>query len=260
MPRLTRPRRPKISGFAQPAFRWQNYSQENDKLRPARPQGRIRCWNRRLRAWVGPFAGMDVPWLLRMRSESRRGPSVPDLGTVRRAGANLALRRIPRAGRRAGRRPCGARHQAGRICVDPSGQLHRGHAGVVRLRRTRRHRRHHQHPLGAGGDGIFCRTLRRRRRDHAAWPCRNDLRALPEFALAGGDFARRRRRPRAGHRSAARRQFRSAVRRQRRPAAPRHRSLRAVQCAIYLRHHVAAEGGAVDPRQCAVGRQGQRRA
>ena len=46
--------------------------------------------------------------------------------------------------------------------------------------------------------------------------------------------------------------------RQRRPAAPRHRSARAMQRAIYLGHHVAAQGGAVDPRQCAVGRQGQR--
>ena len=34
------------------------------------------------------------------------------------------------------------------------------------------------------------------------------------------------------------------------------RSDRALQRAIHLRHHVAAEGGAVDARQCAVGRQG----
>ncbi len=38
------------------------------------------------------------------------------------------------------------------------------------------------------------------------------------------------------------------------------RPVRAVQRSIYLRHHVAAEGGAVDARQCAVGRQDQRRA
>ena len=38
------------------------------------------------------------------------------------------------------------------------------------------------------------------------------------------------------------------------------RSPRALQRAIHLRHHVAAEGGAMDPRQCAVGRQGQCRA
>ena len=50
------------------------------------------------------------------------------------------------------------------------------------------------------------------------------------------------------------------VRRQRRPAAPRDRSAGPVQRAIYFRHHVAAEGGVVDACQCAVGRQGQRRA
>ena len=38
------------------------------------------------------------------------------------------------------------------------------------------------------------------------------------------------------------------------------RSDRAVQRAIYLRHHVAPEGGAVDACQRAVGRQDQRRA
>ena len=35
------------------------------------------------------------------------------------------------------------------------------------------------------------------------------------------------------------------------------RSHSAMQRAIYLRHYVAPEGGVVDPRQCAVGRQGQ---
>jgi len=34
-----------------------------------------------------------------------------------------------------------------------------------------------------------------------------------------------------------------------RPPAPRDRSLRALQRAVYIRHDVAAEGGAVDPRQ-----------
>ena len=154
---------------------------------------------------VGPFAGMDVPWLLRMRSREPPRSSVPDLGAVRRAGADLALRRIPRAGRRAGRGACRARRQAGRVRADPSRQLHRGDAGVVRLRRTRRHRGHHQHPLGAGGDGIFRRPLRRGGRDHAAGLCRDDRGALQEPALARGDFARRRRgaRRKAPPRSAA---------------------------------------------------------
>ena len=50
-------------------------------------------------------------------------PSVPDLGAVRGPGAELVLRRVLRARRRAFRRPCQARHQAGRICADRSRQL-----------------------------------------------------------------------------------------------------------------------------------------
>ena len=116
-------------------------------------------------------------------------PSVPDLGAVRGAGADLVLRRISRARRRAGRRARHARHQARRICADPSRQLHRGHAGLVRLRRTRRHRGHHQHPLGGGGNGIFRRSLRRGGRDHPAGLCRTDLGQLPRPALDRGDLA-----------------------------------------------------------------------
>ena len=185
-------------------------------------------------------------------------PSVSDLGAVRCAGAELGLRRISRAGRRAGGRPCRPRRQAGRIRADPSRQLHRGRDGLVRLRRARRHCRHHQHPLGAGRDGIFCGSLRRGCRDHAACLCRDDRPALPELALARGDFARRRRRACARPRRTTRRSFRSAVRRQRRPAAPHHRPVGAMQRAIYLGHHIATESGAMDPCQCAVGRQGQR--
>ena len=207
---------------------------------------------------VGPFAGLDVPWLLRMRAEARRDHPFLIWAPFDAPARSWTLRRISRARRCAGRRPGRARRQARRIRADPSRQLHRGHAGLVCLRRTRRHCGHHQHPLGAGGDGIFRRSLRRGGRHHPACLCRDHRPALPQPALARGDFARRRRRTRARPSRTARRQFRGAVRRQRRPAAPRRRSFRALQRAIYLRHHVAAEGGAVDPCQCAVGRQGQR--
>ena len=81
---------------------------------------------------------------------------------------------------------------------------------------------------------------------------------LPQHPLDGGDLARCGRG--AGASDLARRQFRIAVRRQRRPAQARDRSARAVQRAIHLGHDIAPEGGAVDPRQRAVGRQDQRRA
>ena len=86
----------------------------------------------------------------------------------------------------------------GEFMSDPSGQLRRGDARLVRLRRTRRHCGDHQHPLGAGGNGIFRRPLRRGGRDHAASLCRNDLGALPQPALDRGDFARCGCRARAG--------------------------------------------------------------
>ena len=207
---------------------------------------------------VGPFAGLDVPWLLRMRAETRRDHPFLIWAPFDAPAPQMELRRIPRPRRRAGRGARRARHKTRRIRADPSRQLHRGDAGLVRLRRTRRHRRHHQHPLRACRDGVFCRSLRRGRRDHPARLCRDDLGALPGLALDRGDFARRGRRARAS--PATRRRLRVVVRRQRRPSAPRHRSIRALQRAIYLRHHVAAEGGAVDPCQRAVGRQGQRRA
>ena len=116
-------------------------------------------------------------------------PSVPDLGAVRGPGAEMVLRRISRARRRAFRRPRQTRHQARRICADPSRQLHRGGSGLVCLRRARRHRGHHQHPLGGGGNRIFRRPLRRGRRHHPARLCRTDLGQLPRPALDRGDLA-----------------------------------------------------------------------
>ena len=78
-----------------------------------------------------------------------------------------------------------------------------------------------------------------------------NCRGLRWIAVISTTRARRQRRRHAATVS------RRLVRRQRRPAAPRQRSARTLQRAIYLRHHVAAEGGAVDPCQCAVGRQDQ---
>ena len=116
-------------------------------------------------------------------------PSVPDLGAVRGTGAELVLRRVSRTRRRAFRRPRQTRHQARRICADPSRQLHRGCSGLVCLCRTRRDRGHHQHPLGGGGNGIFRRPLRRGRRHHPTRLCRIDLGQLPRPALDRRDLA-----------------------------------------------------------------------
>ena len=141
---------------------------------------------------VGPFAGLDVPWLLRMRAESRRDHPfliwAPFEAPARswsygefheRVGA-LAAGLVKR-----GVKP-------GEYRADPSRQLHRGDAGLVCLRRARRHRGHHQHPLGGGGNGIFRRSLRRGGRDHPARLCRTDLGAIAGPALDRGDLARRR--------------------------------------------------------------------
>ena len=169
--------------FAPRAIRWQKYAQAKQGSR-SRLHGRNHANSQAVPGVVGPFAGLDVPWLLRMRAESAPRPSVPDLGAVRCAGAELELRRISRARRRARGGACQARRQAGRICADPSRQLHRGAAGLVCLRRTRRHRGDHQHPLGAGRDGIFRRPLRRGRRDHPAGLCRDWSR--PIAAICAG--------------------------------------------------------------------------
>ena len=65
-----------------------------------------------------------------------------------------------------------------------------------------------------------------------------------------------------GEAPAARHRTRPAVRRHRRraAAAPRARPAGAVQRAVHLGHHLAAQGRAVDPCQRAVGRAHQRRA
>ena len=203
---------------------------------------------------VGPFAGLDVPWLLRMRAESRRDHPfliwAPFEGPARNWSYGEFHERVGALSGGA----CEARHQARRICPDPSRQLHRGDAGLVCLRRTRCHRGDHQHPLGAGRNGIFRRSLRRGGRDHPAGLRRvgvGQCRGLRWTAVSRTTQARRRRRL-----TPARRQLRRAVRRQRRPAAPRHRSISAVQRAIHLRHDVAPEGGAVDrtPTRCGAPR------
>ena len=165
------------SRFAHRAIQWQNYSQAKTKSR-RKAAREDQCQftgsagrGRAVRGTRRAVAAADA------RREPAR-PSVPDLGAVRGAGAEMALRRISRARRRARRRPGQARRQARRIRADPSRQLHRGHAGMVCLRRARRHRGDHQHPLGGGRNGIFRRPLRRGRRHHPAGLCRTGLRAI----------------------------------------------------------------------------------
>ena len=58
--------------FARRAIRWQNYSQAITLKPPARLHGRIHANSQAAPGIVGPFAGLDVPWLLRMRAETRR--------------------------------------------------------------------------------------------------------------------------------------------------------------------------------------------
>ena len=43
---------------------------------------------------VGPFAGLDVPWLLRMRAESRRNHPFLIWAPFEGLGAELVLRRV----------------------------------------------------------------------------------------------------------------------------------------------------------------------
>ncbi|MGY3694061.1 hypothetical protein ACVIGA_004141 [Bradyrhizobium sp. USDA 3240] len=44
---------------------------------------------------VGPFAGLDVPWLLRMRAEVRRDHPFLIWAPIDAPGAALELRRLP---------------------------------------------------------------------------------------------------------------------------------------------------------------------
>ena len=209
---------------------------------------------------VGPFAGMDVPWLLRMRAETRRdhpfliwapfdapariwryGEFHERVGAL---AAGLAARGV---------KPgefvlihldnCIEAMLAWFACVELGAiavttntrsapaemEYFAGHCGAVAAITQ---------PCYAGMISAHCKDLR--------W-----------LAVVSHDAGAE---PAPGTAPAARRQFRGAVRRQRRPAAPRHRSAGSLQRAIHLRHYVAPEGGAVEPRQRAVGRQDQCRA
>src|SRR6266702_7997083 len=58
--------------FAHCAVQWQNYSQVKPR-QPVKLHGRnSMSLSPATPGIVGPFAGLDVPWLLRMRAESRR--------------------------------------------------------------------------------------------------------------------------------------------------------------------------------------------
>src|SRR6201999_56935 len=60
------------SRFAPCAVQWQNYAQAKPRQPNERCTGGIMSSSQPAPGTVGPFAGLDVPWLLRMRAESRR--------------------------------------------------------------------------------------------------------------------------------------------------------------------------------------------
>src|SRR5439155_4620233 len=63
---------PAHSRFAPHAVQWQNYSQVKTKAAAQSCTGGPMTNSQAAPGIVGPFAGLDVPWLLRMRAESRR--------------------------------------------------------------------------------------------------------------------------------------------------------------------------------------------
>ena len=99
-------------GFAHRAIRWQNYSQENAK---SSRQGCTGGYNGEFTGApgvVGPFAGLDVPWLLRMRAETRRdhpfliwAPFEARRGAGATANFTTGSARSPRASSRAASSP-----------------------------------------------------------------------------------------------------------------------------------------------------------
>src|SRR5687767_9435179 len=58
--------------FAHRAVRWQNYSQAKPRQPLKAAQEESMPLSQAAPGIVEPFAGLDVPWLLRMRAESRR--------------------------------------------------------------------------------------------------------------------------------------------------------------------------------------------
>ena len=149
-------------------------------------QCRIRC---AVPGAVGPFAGMDVPWLLRMRSEARRdhpfliwapfdaparswayGEFHARVGAL---AAGLAARGV---------RPgefvlihldnCIEAMLAWFACVE---------LGAIAVTTNTR--------SAPAELEYFAGPLRRDCRDHPAGLCRDRRQALPKLALAGGDFA-----------------------------------------------------------------------
>src|SRR5882762_5397429 len=58
--------------FAHCPIQWQNYFQAKPMQPTKLRTGGTMSISRATPGVVGPFAGLDVPWLLRMRAESRR--------------------------------------------------------------------------------------------------------------------------------------------------------------------------------------------
>ena len=207
---------------------------------------------------VGPFAGLDVPWLLRMRAESRRNHPfliwAPFEAPARKWSYGEFHERVGALSAglvKRGIKPgeyvlihldnCIEAMLAWFACVE---------LGAIAVTTNTRSAAAEMEYF-AGHCGAVAAITQPAYAELISANCRG-LRWIAVISHDAGSYA--------GARRAARRQFRIIVRRQRRPAAPRRRSVRAVQRAIHLRHHVAAEGGAVDACQRAVGRQDQRRA
>src|SRR5215217_5733846 len=70
--RTAMPGHDELLQFAHPSIQWQNYLQAKPKRLTKLRTGGIMSISQAAPGVVGPFAGLDVPWLLRMRSESRR--------------------------------------------------------------------------------------------------------------------------------------------------------------------------------------------
>ena len=137
---------------------------------------------------VGPFAGLDVPWLLAMRSEVRRDHPfliwAPFDAPARKWSYGEFHERVGALA--AGLVKRGIR-QGDYFLIHLDNCIET--PSPVCLCRARRDRGHDQHALGGGRDRIFRRPLRRRRRDHPAGLCRAGRNQLQGIALDRRDLA-----------------------------------------------------------------------
>ena len=199
------------------------------------------------------FTGAGHPLAARPLGGAQARPNLPGLGTARRRGAALDVRRVPSGGRRSRRGPGRSRRGEGQQGPDPRRQLSGDGARVVRVRAPRRRRRHDEHPQRRIGDRVLRRAHGCGRRDHAAALCASRRRPCQGAALRRGH---RRQLGRGGERRGGRPRPR-AVRcpaRGREPAArARGGSHGARRDHVHFGHDVAPEGRRPHARQRALG-------